>query len=317
MHNPGYLLKVIACMAIALSAGTTNKAQSLRPTGLTPEPHITLSAGDLTATFADNTAFGDHSDRYNGIASLSHTKEKGALFVPAYAGFNIEHVFGGDSLVQLFEPRLHLMELFRKSDNEVVLYQSATPLSHTESVTTFKLVPPHYIDVEFSCRFTDTKFFNHGYAGIFWASYINEPPDKKIYFYGKRSSESPSWIAAYSPVHGTVSTHRSVSDNNDFFFAPDFNARLASHFSDFRFIKPYYYGRFKDMVFAYLFEEKSLIRFSQSPTGGGDKNPAWDFQFLIPNPQADKTYSFKCRLIYKPFTDVYDVEKEYAKWKNK
>jgi len=156
-----------------------------------------------------------------------------------------------------------------------------------------------------------------GYAGIFWASYINEPKDKSIFFFGKKPAESPSWIAAYSPEHGTISTHRAVSDTNDFFFAQNFNAKLASHFSDYRFIQPYYYGRFKEMYFAYLFDESDLIRFSQSPTGGGAANPAWDFQFIIPDPQPDKIYSFRCRLIYKPFTDADDVEKEYANWRKK
>jgi len=313
--NTKHLFNALVTITIAIVSCKTNKPASLRPMGLSAEPHITLSAGDLTATFSDNTAFGEHSDRYNGIASLSHTKENGPLFVPAYAGFNIEHVFGGDSLIQLFEPRLHPMELFRKSATEVVLYQSATPLSETESVTTFKLVPPHYIDIEFTCRFISTKFFKHGYAGIFWASYINEPTDKSIYFFGKKLSESPSWIAAYSPEHGTVSTHRSVTDTTNFFFAPDFNATLASHFSDYRFIQPYYYGRFRDMAFAYLFGGGTLIRFSQSPTGGGEKNPAWDFQFIIPDPQPDKPYSFKCRLVYKPFTTSEDIREEYEKWK--
>lgn len=69
------------------------------------------------------------------------------------------------------------------------------------------------------------------------------------------------------------------------------------------------------MVFAQLFDAKGIIRFSQSPTGGGPANPAWDFQFIIPRPKTGKIYSFKARLIYKPFVSAEDIRSEYVKWK--
>jgi hypothetical protein len=69
------------------------------------------------------------------------------------------------------------------------------------------------------------------------------------------------------------------------------------------------------MVFAILFDRSEGIRFSQSPTGGGDRNPAWDHHLLIPNPQVGKTYSYKSRLIYKPFVSAEDIQMEYRNWK--
>ena len=143
----------------------------------------TLSVEDLTAIFIDNSDFGDyHRKGYNGIAELRHTFQDSSLFVPFYAGFNLEHIFGGDSLVSLFEPRKNEMDLTRVGKDAVLLHQPKTPLSHTESWTTFKMVPPHYIDITFRCVFHSTDFFQHGYAGLFWASYIHKPQDKKIYF---------------------------------------------------------------------------------------------------------------------------------------
>ena len=296
------------------------KTEFLEPEGLEWQNVLTVEKGLLKAVFVDNTAIPPlHRAGYNGIAQLFHTEEDSAVFVPQFAGFNLEHIFGGDSLHQLFEPRLHPMTLFRKREDEVLLYQGATPLSSVESLTSFKLTEPHYIDVTFECILHDGEFFQHGYAGLFWASYIQNPADKKIYFRGvdQKSSGTPSWIGAWSEEHGKQSTHRSQDDDHDFFFAPDFNATLASNFSSLRFSEPYYYGRFGKMVLAYFFDSEEVIRFSQSPTGGGELNPAWDFQFIIQSPKPNKKYSFKARMMYKPYINDEDVSDEYQKWKKK
>ena len=70
------------------------------------------------------------------------------------------------------------------------------------------------------------------------------------------------------------------------------------------------------MVFAYLFSEpnEGMIRFSQSPTGGGPQNPAWDFQLIIPDFIVGKEYSFNARLIYKEWKDAEDILREFNKW---
>lgn len=309
---------IVVIVILFISCTATKKLSTIpfRPEGITPEPHITLSAGDLTVTFVDNSAFGEHRAGYNGIASLIHKNEASSPFVPLYAGFNLEHIFGGDSLVQLFEPRRHPMQLFRKSAKEVVLYQEATPLSGVESSTTFKLVEPHYIDIQFRCRFTNVDFFKHGYAGLFWASYINEPADKGIHFWGAKGAKAPGWVTVYSPEHGVESTHRSVSDTANLYYAPNFNAKLSSNLSDYNFLYPYYFGKYKEMVFAYLLNhgKDSEIRFSQSPTGGGEKNPAWDFHFIIKKPKINSLYFFESRVLYKPFSGEEDVKKEFETW---
>lgn len=297
-----------------------------KPAALKPERYeahniLTVERGDLKAVFVDNTGFEPgHRPGYNGIAQLYHAREDSGIFVPAYAGFNLEHIFGGDSLHQLFEPRMHPMILYRKTDNEVLLYQTPTPLSGVESLTSFEVVAPHYIDITFECVFHKEEFFSHDYAGFFWASYIHEPEDRKIYFRGVRENDpadSSSWIAGWSDTHGVKSTHRSIQDDHEFFFADDFNATLANHYSDFQYSEPFFYGRYKNMVLAFLFDGDDVIRFSQSPTGGGELNPAWDFQYLIPSPDTEKKYSFRVRMVYKPFVSGNDILEEYRRWKRK
>jgi len=286
--------------------------------GLSQTETAKIESGDLSITFIDNNKWGEvHRAGYNGIAELIHSEQDSNLFVPFYAGFNLEHILGGDSLSQLFEPRKHPIMLFRKSKTEVLLYQEATPLSSVESLTEFKVVEPHYIDITFRCIFHDSEFFKYGYAGLFWASYINKPADKKIYFKGiKEDARDASWIGAYSVKHGHESTHIGIEDEHNFFFADNFNATLVNNFSRYRYTDAFYYGKFHNMAVAYLFDSDEVIRFSQSPTGGGETNPAWDFQYLIPSLKIGKEYSFKARVIYKPFQSAKDLEQEYEDWIN-
>jgi hypothetical protein len=298
-----------------------NNQSALRPTSPASGPVISRTVGELTATFVTNEAYGpEHRRGYNGIAELYHTAQDSSVFVPSYSGFNLEHIFGGDSLEQVVEPRRHPMELFQTENGEIILYQSSTPLSNVESVTIFTMEPPHYIDVTFRCIIRDETFFRHGYAGLFWASYIQKPKNRRIYFKGTDPNRTqPDWIAAFSELHGNRSTHRSNEDTLQLYFAPDFNVPLAKDYSEYRYSSPFYYGRFHNMVLAFLFEpeDDTIIRFSQSPTGGGEANPAWDFQFIIPDPEPNTQYSFRARLIYKPFVSADDIETEYRDWKAK
>jgi len=279
--------------------------------------YITIAAGDLTVSFVNNRPWGkEHAAGYNGLASMTHRQCNENVFVPAYAGFNLEHIFGGDRLEDLFEPRHHPMTLVQISTTSVELRQNRTPLSALESTTRFTVVPPHYVDVEFQCRIGNAKFYRHGYAGAFWASYIHGPEDKSVHFLGVGPKDAtPRWISAFSETHGVASTHLAVGDPGDLFFAPDFNATLASHFSGFRFSEPFFYGRFRNMALVYMFDRSEGIRFSQSPTGGGEKNPAWDFQFLVRSFQTNRPYGYCARLVYKPFISRQDVLKEFRRWR--
>src|SRR5690625_4177950 len=137
---------------------------------------IPLKKGNLKAVFANNDSYGEHHKKgYNGIAELYHIAQDSNLFVPSFSGVNLEHIFGGDSLISLFEPRKDPMTIQKTSDGSVVLYQPPTSYSKVESWTTFDMKHPDLIDVEFSFILHHADFFKHGYAGFFWASYINQP----------------------------------------------------------------------------------------------------------------------------------------------
>lgn len=279
---------------------------------------VTLEHGDLKAVFVDNSSYNEHRNGYNGVAELYHHEQDSNVFIPRYAGLNLEHIFDGDSLHNLFEPRKASMTIEQISDHVVQLYQPTTPLSKVESWTTFTMKEPHFIDMEFKFIVHDDRFFNHDYIGIFWASYINSPKDKGIYFKGKETTQDKvKWIAAYSPEHGVAATHLAEEDKEVYYMAPNFNVTLASGFSEYVISEPFYYGRFHNMVLAYFFStpEEGRLRVTQSPSGGGNNRPAWDFHYLLPNFEVGKEYKFSVRMMYKEWKSARQVEKAYKKWK--
>src|SRR5690606_9414641 len=136
-----FTLPTTACLAaLAFGAATffLGGNAAAEETAAASTSPITLEAGDLAVTFADNTAYGEnHRERYNGISELRHKAAPENLFVPFYAGFNLEHFFGGDFLEELFEPREHPMVLSKIDDVTVRLYQPPPPRSKVETWTTF------------------------------------------------------------------------------------------------------------------------------------------------------------------------------------
>jgi hypothetical protein len=282
--------------------------------------HATFHAGEITAIIGDNAADGEHRAGYNGVWSLTHKAESANLFVPTVAGLNFEHIFDGDkrdadgSRKVFFEPRHAPMNFKKISDTEAELYQGPTPTFHLESWTTFKLVAPHYLDMAF--RFKPTQHvFAHGYIGLFWASYINAPDDKSIYFL-----DGKTWQQHCTPAHNSQSTVRHRNDRIALKFSDGLGDALYRNLSPLRFDTPLYYGNFRDMVFIVMFDRGDGIRFTHSPSGGGvntekqTTNPAWDWQYLLPRYEVKKEYGFRVRIAYRPKCGRNEIVREYQNW---
>jgi hypothetical protein len=283
--------------------------------------HDTFRAGDLTAIIGDNAAAGAHRAGYNGLWSLTHRSEPANLFVPSVAGLNFEHIFDGERRDRdgtqriFFEPRHAPMALRRISAAEAELHQPPTPTFRLESWTRFHLVPPHYVDLSFRCRATQ-HVFAHGTIGLFWASYINAPEDRSIYFRG-----GGQWQQLCTQRHNDESTVRHRDDRIELRFADGYPDALYRHLSPLRFDEPFYYGLFRGHLYILMFDRTAGIRFTHSPSGGGlnreqqTTNPAWDFQFLVPCYEVDTEYRFRARVAYRPRCGRAEVLREYESWR--
>ncbi|MDF1859213.1 MAG: hypothetical protein P1U87_03295 [Verrucomicrobiales bacterium] len=289
--------------------------------------HDTFQVGDLTAVIGDNAADEALSHRagYNGLWSLHHKEGDRSFFVPGIAGLNFEHIISGEGEADkdvFFEPRRSPMSFRRLSESSAELHQPPTNTFYLESWTTFSLVAPHYIDMTFRFRATQ-HVFDRGYIALFWASYMNAPTDKSLYFRGGREGNAgpEMWQQLCTPSHNRDSTVRHTKDEFEMTFAEGAPDALYKNFSPQRFAHPYYYGNFDDITMAYLFDRSEGIRFTHSPSGGGvnrvleTTNPAWDFSFLVPNYEVAKEYQFRMRAVFRPRCSRADVDMEFASWR--
>ena len=281
----------------------------------------TFTVGDLTAVVGDNAAAGTHRAGYNGLWSLTHRTEKESVFVPGVAGFNLEHVFDGETIDAgdardvFFEPRRAAMTFRKLSATEAELHQPPTPTFHLESWTRFTFREPDAIDVSFRFK-AHQHVFRREYLGLFWASYVNAPEDKSLYFRGNRL-----WQQHCTPAHNVLSTVRHSADKFDLTFNPRHFDCLYKSLSPLRFDEPLFYGHFRGHTLIFLFDRTEGLRFTHSPSGGGTNaaaqttNPAWDFQYVLPRYEVAKEYELRARVIYRERCSRAEVQKEYEKWK--
>jgi hypothetical protein len=270
---------------------------------------VVLKRGPVEAVIVDNSAVDDvvlkgHRAGYSGVASLKHEKRPENLFVPNYAGLNFEHIHDGTTQRRevLFEPRNAPMELRVIDPHTAELYQKPTPHWGLESCQRYHLLEDGTIELTIECV-PRKRAFKNGYIGLFWASYIHKPESTDIHFRGRAQGggdENPRWVRASSAAHGSEAVHLGLADQRRFEHDADFPLTLVFNRSKWRFEEPWYFGTSGGMAFAQVFRAADQVRFAQSPSGGGAGNPAWDFQFFIPDYRVGQLYRFVMRAVYMP-----------------
>jgi len=284
-----------------------------------------LETSELRVVVADNGAYPPkHQAGYNGVAELRLGGwDKPNLFVPEYAGLNLEHIFSGDAASygwHIFEPRQAPMELRRISKRRVELRQEQTQHWPLRSRLFFE-VNNDAIDLTYSGTPLEDVWRKHGYIGVFFASYIQSPEDMAIQFIGRsrpgRGDATPRWIKHLPTSHGMAASHRPSGSTWDPTFDEGFKLTLASGFSDFEYVYPFYFGRSGDNVLVMMFEKPhdgEEMRFAQSPSGGGTSNPAWDFVYFRRDYAVGREFKFRVRAVYRKFTSVEDIVRIYERW---
>ena len=320
MKQPAAML-----LFLLISLPSTTLAQETPPrTSLSQEKgtwtksanaYAVLTRQGVEMTVVTNEAVDDeqlpgHRAGYSGIAQLRHSQRQANLFVPSYAGINYEHIHDGTTQSRdvLFEPRRAPMELRLINKHCVDLYQPQTPHFQLESCLRYEWLPKGIIQMTLECiAHKDT--FSNGYIGLFWASYIHQPETLDIHFpgwpnIGNRVKEielpAPTIIRGITPEHGVKATHRSLQDIRQLQHDETFPLSLVFGHSEHRYSDPWFYGVSNGMGFAQIFRTNDNIRITQSPSGGGQGNPAWDFQFIVENYQIGKRYQMIMRAVYQP-----------------
>jgi hypothetical protein len=283
-----------------------------------PQGHfVKLERGGMTAVIVDNDAVDipaapGHRAGYSGVAVFRPRGAEENLFVPAYAGLNFEHIHDGTLAVsrEKFEPRRAPMDLRIVDQHTVELYQPPTPNWKLESCGRYRLLEDGTLEYTFEC-IPRADLFKNGTIGLFWASYINAPKDRAIYFKGrpKGRDQEPDWIKGVTPRHGVDSTHPPAGDPHAIKTDPEFPLTLVNHPSKYEYTEPFYFGIHRGRAYVQMFRKQDRIWFAQSPTGGGKSNPAWDFQWFVPDYKVDEAYGFTMRAAYVPYKTRDQIER--------
>jgi hypothetical protein len=286
-----------------------------------PEGYARLRRGPIELVLVDNRAHQlpeapGHRAGYNGIAVLLHEQQSRTLFVPEYAGLNFEHIHDGTSegLAEPFEPRVFSMELRRVDEHTYELYQPPTGNFQLESCGRYRLLPDGVIEYTLECV-PRQGTFRRGFMGLFWASYIHQPEDLSIWFLGHEADgeQRPEWIHGVTPRHGVDATHPPAEAG----FLPridaDFRLTLVNHPSRYVHTSGWYFGVCRGMAWLQVFRRRDRIWLAQSPSGGGQGNPAWDFQWFVPDCRPGEAYGFVMRAAYVPFENREQIARLAAR----
>jgi hypothetical protein len=322
MNRMQMVLAVIAIHVLGGTAfpdepGSTSFTNPAIPYTVPEKSYVVLRRGEVEAVVVDNRAVNDdvlrgHRAGYSGVAALRHVRRRENLFVPAYAGLNFEHIHDGTTRPPeiLFEPRNAPMELRQVNDHTAELYQRPTPHWGLESCLRYELLPAGAIEMTVEC-IPRQRTFRNGYIALFWASYIDRPESGAIHFLGhpEGTDSTTRWIEAVSPVHGVRATHPAAADRRDLPHDEGFPLTLVFNRSGNRYDEPWYFGVSHGMAYAQVFRPRDKILLSQSPTGGGQGNPAWDFQAFIPDYEVGRRYTLVMRALYLPFESADQVRR--------
>lgn len=298
-----------------------------------PAPQVfQVKHGDLAAVFRDNSR---SPDLLSGIDSLFHLTAAPDFdaFDPesggASAGMNFEHIISGhNGPNNAFTPRHGPFTMQPLSDGRGVrlVRRAADDPWAVDSTLTYRLVAPHYIDVDFRCRPRDAaRFGQRGYAIFFFCNYMNDVADAALHFRGVAGpGQGETWISADAPPghphfnHGGTYRFRDAA-------ALEYDADLSFNLNSWaydhpRFTLPFYYGRAaRDMTLILMFDrawsEQDEIRFSLFKFKLKHfPRPAWDFQYVIHKVERDREYGYRARLVWKRFVSEEDCLAEYRNW---
>ncbi len=307
---------VVACVVPGLATepvGTTSLTNEAVRFRVSESGYHVMHADDVEAVIVDNRAVDDavlpgHRASYSGLAKITYPARGENLFVPSYAGLNFEHIHDGTTRNRkiLFEPRHAANELRIVNERIAELYWPPTPTYALECCLRYELLADGVVELTIEC-IPRAKTFKRGYIGLFFASYIDQPESLDIHFKGvdrfkgdDGPNDTPRWIRGITPRHGQRSTHLAIGDDRTFSHDADFPLSLVFNRSNHRYSEPWYYGVSHSMAWLQVFRGSDNVRITQSPSGGGGGDPAWDFQYLIDDYKVDQLYRAVMRAIYLP-----------------
>lgn len=281
-----------------------------------PNCHM-IQAGDLQAIVGDDSRNGVGGRQYSGLWSLTSKHRVFNCFGNSYAGLLAGDLRGKGPHVEVVD------------EHTVALVRPLSETNKTYSRGVYHITGPHYIDHSLTIS-DQTQSMTKLHAGpgkayreVSWCCYMNSPQDPRITFRSRGE-----WFSYISPKHGfgsNIAPSYVPDEELEILPKQDHSRGYPEPFHvdriERRFDMPFYFGRLDHMLFMLIFDTPRWLRFFLSPSGGGGSIlpgktcPAWDFEWIIPEPayQLNTPFTFRTRLVYKPFVSEQDVMDEYRR----
>ncbi|HRK36001.1 MAG TPA: cellulase family glycosylhydrolase [Candidatus Hydrogenedentes bacterium] len=295
---------------------------------------VAVAGGNFRGTLLDFVANRDRSG--NGFNPLQHNSFRGEnLFRDDATGLYFEHIFNGtarDEAISMFSPNkdAHSVALIDAS-TAVMRHPSSSSAWGIESEMRYTLMG-NAVDMVFTAAPTREQF-PLGYCAFMWASYMNHTRERRIHFCGTEDGRE-GWVSFGDDTDATPEgfetgtiAYRGVPDLP--FEAGAKTLNVIENKSK-KFIDPFYYGlvdgdgdmttQDDTMAYVMMFDQREPIRFAlwnfiSNASGERDPHsPAWDWQYVIREPMPGKSYGYRARVLYIPFTTPDDIRAEYERW---
>lgn len=310
---------------------------------------VFLLCGLLPANANGQTALPIDSTSFKAVIhdNLSNSKRQGSGLTPLAlksfpkanvfrddaVGINFEHIFNGAKKqygISMFTPRQDPCHLKQVGKNQ---YELSWPAKGSQWGLDAKMVynfsKTDQIDLTFECKPT-RDLYPQKFVAMMWASYMHRTHDRKIHFWGKEGSRT-GWVA-FGEGTGNQFEVGAVAHSGTPELPSEEGAQtlnLSTHPTK-KFITPFYYGLIDGdhdlettndkLLFLVLFDQTDPIRFAmwnffKDQAGNPDTHsPAWDWQYVIRNPQPGKRYGYRARVVIKPYQGKDQIWNEYHKW---
>ena len=325
----------IRLLAIFILVSTNTFAvESGRAVNGNPANETFLANSHLSGWLLDN--LGNAGRDGGGFNLLSHVDlPEMSFYRDTMVGLNFEHIFNGtaaDEAISMFTPRKDPNTLHFTSPRTASLHWPAADSAWAIDCTmTYTFVEPDAIDMEFSAT-PRKETWPQGYLAFMWASYMNRTAERPIHFWGT-DGEKEGWMSFGEDTDadpgfevGTVAFQGVAPLPYE---ADSKTLNIIEHPTK-QFVLPFYYGLLDGdhdlnttddrLAYILLFDQTASIRFAlwnfiQDGTGKADPHsPAWDWQFVIRDPEVGQTYGYRMRVIVSPFTSREDVLARYRAW---
>jgi len=240
---------------------------------------------------------------------------------------NFEHIVNGaaqDAWRAQDTPRTDPVELCVLSPACAELRWPATTSSwKLDCVMRYSFAGGNAVDMEFEVTPRKVEA-PRGYLLFMWASYLSTVRERTIHFPGERGGTA-GWVSfGKSGESGTVAGKGQAALDGDM-NADRIDLRNIRAVEGVQFAEPVYYGLVDGdqnmettedvMAFIMMFDDASSTRFAVWNWGDNPYTSAWDWQYVLQEPEAGRTYRHRARLVLKRFAGEEDVLAEYRTWR--